>query len=245
MASFFAQAREIIYPGRDSADGPLGTLLLCMTFVSGLVDSFSFLVLGHVFVGNQTGNFILLGLALAGAPGFSPPAQAAALVSFAIGTAVGGWLKVRRSGHRGRYLFAATVGEGAFLIGGTVLAALIEDPLQRGHRLSLIAVLALAMGIQTATARKLAVPDLTTTTFTQLITATFSDSAIVGGKGSHIGRRVVPLGVILAGAFVGTALVVADHIVLPLLIASLVACVVAVTAGLLRRSNDRWTSFTG
>ncbi len=34
------------------------------------------------------------------------------------------------------------------------------------------------MGIQTAAARKLAVPDLTTTTFTQLITATMIDSAL-------------------------------------------------------------------
>jgi hypothetical protein len=44
--------------------------------------------------------------------------------------------------------------------------------------------------------------------------------------------------VLLAGAFVSTVLVVADHISFPLLIASLVACTVAVTAGLLRTSND-------
>ena len=56
---------------------------------------------------------------------------------------------------------------------------------------------------------------------------------------------IIPLGVLLAGAFISTALVVADHIVFPLLIAALVAGAVAATAGLLRRSNDRWVNFKG
>ena len=37
-----------------------------MTLVTGLVDAFSYLVLGHVFVANMTGNVVLLGFALAG-----------------------------------------------------------------------------------------------------------------------------------------------------------------------------------
>jgi hypothetical protein len=130
-------------------------------------------------------------------------------------------------------------------VAGAVLAALTENPAQSGYRFSLISILALVMGIQTASARKLAVPDLSTTTFTQLITSIFSESAIGGGSGSHIGRRIIPLGVVLAGAFVSTVLVVADHIAFPLLIASLVACAVAVTAGLLRTSTDRWVSLEG
>ena len=79
-----------------------------------------------------------------------------------------------------------------FLAVGVVLSALATDPPQIGYRYSLILVLALAMGVQTAATRKLAVPDLTTTTFTQLIAATMIDSGIGGGKGSHIGRRILP-----------------------------------------------------
>jgi Protein of unknown function (DUF1275) len=101
------------------------------------------------------------------------------------------------------------------------------------------------MGVQTATARKLAVPDLTTTTFTQLITATMIDSSLGGGKGSHIGRRTMPFAAILTGAIVGTLFVVAGHIVPPLFIAALVTTTVAVTAWLLRSSTGRWTSFSG
>jgi hypothetical protein len=136
-------------------------------------------------------------------------------------------------------------GEFVFLVAGAVLGALTANPAQSGYRFSLIFILALAMGIQTASARKLAVPDLTTTTFTQLIAATFSESAIGGGSGSQIGRRIIPLGGLLAGAFVSTTLIVDHHVAFPLIIASLVACAVAVVAALLRRSNDQWVSFKG
>ena len=140
-----------------------------------------------------------------------------ALVSFAIGAAVGGRLRAGRLPHRGRYLTAAAIGELVFLLVGVVLSALTSDPPHNGYRYGLIFILAVAMGLQTAAARRLAVPDLTATTFTQLLTATMLDSALGGGKGSQIGRRIVPFAAILGGAVVGTLFVVADHIVPPLL----------------------------
>jgi uncharacterized membrane protein YoaK (UPF0700 family) len=245
MASFLTDVRELVYPRAGTDHGPLGLLLLCLTFTTGLVDSFSYLVLGHVFVGNQTGNFILLGLALAGAPGFSASAQTVALVSFAIGAAIGGRARWGRLHHRGRYLTAAAVGEAIFLAVGVVLSALMTNPPHSAYRYSLIFILAIAMGIQTAAARKLAVPDLTTTTFTQLITATMIDSALGGGKASHIGRRIIPFAFILAGAVVGTLFVVAGDNVPPLLLASGVMGAVAISGWLLRKSTDRWTTFAG
>jgi uncharacterized membrane protein YoaK (UPF0700 family) len=42
-----------------------------LTVVTGLVNAFSYLVLGHVFVANMTGNVVFLGFALTGASGFS------------------------------------------------------------------------------------------------------------------------------------------------------------------------------
>lgn len=38
--------------------GPLPLLLLRLTMMTGLVDVFSYLVLGHVFVANMTGNVL-------------------------------------------------------------------------------------------------------------------------------------------------------------------------------------------
>ena len=57
-------------PGSDRF-GPLPPLFIAMTLVTGLVDAFSYLVLGHVFVANMTGNLVFLGFAVAGAHGFS------------------------------------------------------------------------------------------------------------------------------------------------------------------------------
>ena len=73
-----------------------------LTVVTGLVDAFSYLVLGHVFVANMTGNVVFLGFALVGAPGFSIAASVVALVSFWLGALAGGEVGVRLGQHRGR-----------------------------------------------------------------------------------------------------------------------------------------------
>jgi uncharacterized membrane protein YoaK (UPF0700 family) len=49
-----------------------------------LVDAFSYLELGHVFVANMTGNVVFLAFALAGAGGFSVWASLAAIGCFAL-----------------------------------------------------------------------------------------------------------------------------------------------------------------
>jgi uncharacterized membrane protein YoaK (UPF0700 family) len=59
--------------------------MLALTLVTGLVDAFSYVILGHAFVANMIGNVVLLGFALAGAPAFSILASAAAIASFGFG----------------------------------------------------------------------------------------------------------------------------------------------------------------
>ena len=80
MNAFFTGVRETLVPRPGGRHGPLPPLLLGLTVVTGLVDAFSYLVLGHVFVANMTGNVVFLGFALVGAPGFSIGASAVALV---------------------------------------------------------------------------------------------------------------------------------------------------------------------
>ena len=94
MTAFLADARDVVVPRRACRHGPLPPLLVSMTLVTGLVDAFSYLVLGHVFVANMTGNVVFLGFALAGAPGFSITASLAAVASFAAGALLGGRLGV-------------------------------------------------------------------------------------------------------------------------------------------------------
>ena len=62
MTQFITDIRQTIVPGRNTRHGPLPPLLVSMTLVTGLVDAFSYLVLGHVFVANITGNVVLLRL---------------------------------------------------------------------------------------------------------------------------------------------------------------------------------------
>ena len=177
-----------------------------MTLVTGLVDAFSYLVLGHVFVANMTGNVVFLGFALAGVPGFSVLASLAALASFALGALLGGILGSRHSDHRGRLHSSAAVIQAFFLAASVILAA-SGSPVTAGYRYALIAVLGIAMGIQNASARKIAVPDLTTTVLTLTITGIAADSSLAGGSGSKAGRRLLAVVTMLAGAFLGAALI--------------------------------------
>ena len=80
----------------EKPPGPLPVLLLGLTAVTGLVDAFSFLALGHVFVANVTGNVIFLGFALAGAGDVELTPILAAMVPFAFGALAGGRVIARR-----------------------------------------------------------------------------------------------------------------------------------------------------
>ena len=68
--------------------GPLPLVLLGLTVVTGVDDAVSYIALGHVFVANMTGNVVLLGFALAGAPGLSVSASLTAMGAFLAGAAM-------------------------------------------------------------------------------------------------------------------------------------------------------------
>jgi hypothetical protein len=59
-STFLAKARETVAPPRGGKDGLLPPLLVALTAVTGLVDAFSYLVLGHVFVGAVVGAVLVL-----------------------------------------------------------------------------------------------------------------------------------------------------------------------------------------
>src|SRR5258708_171037 len=68
------------------------SVLLSMTAVTGMVDAVSFLALGHVFTANMTGNIVFLGFAIGGAAGLSVSGSLMALICFAVGALLGGWM---------------------------------------------------------------------------------------------------------------------------------------------------------
>jgi len=243
--AFLADIRGTIMPARDGSHGPLPPLLLSMTLVTGLVDAFSFLVLGHVFVANMTGNVVFLGFALAGAPGFSAAASLAALASFALGALLGGMLGSRHRDHRGRLHSSAAAMQALFLAAAAILAVTSNNPGAAGWRYALIAALGISMGIQNASARKLAVPDLTTTVLTLTITGMAADSHLAGGGGSKAGRRMLAVATMLVGALLGATLIRHTHAYYPLVIALAVISLGAAVTHTLGRPNPAWVHASG
>jgi len=242
MTAFLADIRGTFVPDLRGRQGPLPPVLLSMTVVTGLVDSFSYLTLGHVFVANVTGNIVFLGFALAGAPGFSIGASLTAVVAFAAGALVGGRLGARHSDHRGRLHSSAAAIQAVFLAVAVILAAVSSSPVTTAFRYPLIAVLAVSMGTQNAAARKLAVPDLTTTVLTLTITGIAADSTLAGGAGSRAGRRLTAVAAMLVGALVGAALVLHTSIYYPLLIALVAILAGAVATYQLGKPDSAWIS---
>jgi uncharacterized membrane protein YoaK (UPF0700 family) len=239
--SFLTEIKQTIIPDRGSTYGPLPPMLLGLTLVTGLVDSFSYLVLGHVFVANMTGNVVFLAFALIGARGFSIPASLAALGAFGLGASIGGRVSARLAGNRARLLGACTTIQAAFVTIAVVLAAVSDTPVTAGFRYGLIVTLGISMGIQNAAARKLAVPDLTTTVLTMTLTGISADGPIAGGTGARVGRRGLTVVAMFCGALVGAAFIVHAQTVYPLVVALITTAAVGGTTAVLGSASPPWT----
>ena len=156
------------------------------------------------YTANMTGNVVFLGMALAGAPGFSLAASVAALAGFLLGAFAGGALVRRRGGHRGRLLRDTGAAELVLVAAALVLTAIA--PVGAVVMSIVAALLAIAMGLQNTAARQLAVPDLTTTVLTMTLTGIAAD---LGDSGNaRIARRMLAVCTMLAGALIGALLVV-------------------------------------
>ena len=238
LTAFLADARQTVVPPPDGKDGLLPPLLVALTVVTGLVDAFSYLQLGHVFVANQTGNVVFLAFALAGAGGFSVLASVAAITSFAAGALAAGRLGRVLAGRRELLLGVTAAVQAVLLAAAVIMAALTAVPVPAGLRYALIVILAAAMGAQNATARKLAVADLTTTVLTLTITGIAADSALAGAAGARAARRLISVAAMPLGALAGALLVLHVHIVYPLVIALLILVAVALTAATRTRSDE-------
>ena len=180
--------------------------LLTMTLVTGLVDAVSYLGLGHVFTANMTGNVVLLGFAVGGAPQLSVARSLTSLFAFVLGAVLGGRLSLTFSAA-GRRSWLLKVGacEAALLF----IAALACVGLNAGSnaptsRIYIVIVMtAAAMGLAAAAVRRLGAVDIRTTVLTSTLAAVAGDSALAGGSDHHLGRRVASILCMLAGAAAG------------------------------------------
>ena len=221
---------ETLWPPAAVKEDGLPPLLILLTIVTGVVDALAYLRLGHVFVANMTGNIVFLGFAAAGAGGLSVPGSLLALGFFLCGGIAAGRLAGRLGDERRHVLRLAVTVELILATTAVVIAAVVGQRLGTTSRYALIALLALAMGVQNATARRLAVADLTTTVLTLTLTGIAADSWLGGATGARTARRVIAVGAMLLGALVGALLLLHVAPVAPLALAAALLALIAVAA---------------
>jgi len=193
----------------DVKHGALPVLLLGLTVFTGVVDAVSILTLGRVFVANMTGNVVFAGFALVGIPGFSLEASLFALGGFLIGALTAGRVVPRLGGGRGRVLRLPVTVELVLVV--IALIAGSGAGRHAGHvRIDVIAAIcAVAMGGQNMAARRLAVPDLTTSVLTMTLTGLAADGQAWSDP-PVVARRLLAVVAMLVGAMLG-AVLVRDH----------------------------------
>lgn len=200
-------------------------LLMVLTFVTGVVDAVGFLALDRVFVGNMTGNIVILGMAVAGADDLPILGPAIALGTFTLGAFVAGFVLRRR---RKEWSGAVTVllAAGAAVLAG-LGAAFLVPAWADSWPLELVAssLTAAVMGVQAAVARSLGVADMTTVVVTSTLTSLASESLVERGAKGLWNRRFAAIAVIFLGAVIGALLLVFGPAV-PLLLAALLTATV-------------------
>jgi uncharacterized membrane protein YoaK (UPF0700 family) len=240
MMSTMTDAWHTLVPPAGDRHGPLSPLLLILTVVTGLVDAFSYLVLGHVFVANMTGNVVFLAFALVGVQGFSIATHLLALAAFVVGAFSSGRIFARLGPRRGRVLAVTTACESGLVAASVSIGFGVANPGSGAARYLLILLLGLTGGLQTATARKLAVPELITTVLTRTIAGTAFDSRLAGGPDSRIGRRGLVVVAMFSGALVGALFILHVSKPLGLLVALSLLVPVTLVAGRLSKANPVW-----
>ena len=182
------------------------TLMLALTFSTGIVDAIGYLALDRVFTGNMTGNVVILGMALTGSADLPILGPVVALLMFFLGAMAAG--RKLRGGTDGwnpstTFILAAV----AMVLALEGLILLVLGPMSLPYMTEAAAAgLGFAMGAQAAAARQVKVADLTTVVVTSTITALAAESRFGAGTGQPWIKRLLAVVLILLGALAGAAL---------------------------------------
>lgn len=228
-------------------------LLFLLTVSSGAVDAISFVALGKVFTAFMTGNIAFLGLALAQDP--SAPSILAVLASMA-GFAAGIYVATRIVSPCGPS--ATSRGDRApgpvwpqpitFALGLSLLLHLVflliwiavEAKPGANATLALLAVWAVAMGMQSAAARRLNVGGVFTTAATAtfiFLVGDFANEPLTGEERRRLMGVLVSLAI---GATTGSLLLLHASIYAPLFPFVLTLAVVATAATAFAHRDQRF-----
>ena len=122
-------------------------------------------------------------------------------MAFILGALIGG--RLLRGPRRLQELRIGFVVEWGVIVAATALTFAVSPNAYSlaGH--VVVAMLALAMGIQNAMLRVHGIPDIATNVMTVTCTGIIADSALAGGTNQNWRRRMTSIGLFMAGAALG------------------------------------------
>ncbi|BBZ72986.1 YoaK family protein [Mycobacterium paraseoulense] len=180
--------------------------LLLLTFATGLADSISILVLGHVFVANMTGNVIFLGFWLAPRTSIDLTAVVVALPTFVCTTILSGRMARHFAERTRRWITTVLATEIGLLVALALLAGAGVLHYHDNTKLVMIGMLAVTFGLQHSSARQFGIQELSTTVLTSTIVSLGLDSRLAGGTGVRQALRLGVVSTMCAGAFLGATM---------------------------------------
>lgn len=153
---------------------PQRRTILLFTWAAGCVDAIVYMA-GHVFTANMTGNAVLLGISLGTNLSMATVRSLVALITFILGVLLGAVLVGEQShGIPWKGIRIAVMVETVIL---ALFAAVFFLPFpltNEGMVQTLIVLSALAMGLQSATVKRLNLPGIATTYITGTMTSLIS-----------------------------------------------------------------------
>lgn len=201
--------------------------VLALTCICGIIDAACFLALGGLFAELMTGNLLTMAFSI-GSRSFDfgvAVSYFSAIFPFCLGALAAGFVINREPSakQRGRLPFGdRVVGyplEFAMILGATILAIITQPGavspviLVGGHvgnpqwqRLTILGMLAFAMGIHNALMRKRGIPDIATNVMTLTLTGFISESRLAGGDSKNWKRRIGSIMLFMIGATIGAYL---------------------------------------
>lgn len=213
------------------------SMMLALTFTTGIIDAIGYLGLDRVFTANMTGNVVILGMALAGADGLPILGPLLAFIGFVVGAGIAaGIQRTARPGWSGVTTTVLT----CCALFPLILGIIVEIHRPAAHTplaLTVTGLLGLAMGGQAATARRIGVKEITTVVITSTITGLASDSKLAGGTGKFTGRRLWAIGLMGLGAVCG-ALLLQLSLGIAMIVAGALILLVIVTGHAIRPRKE-------
>ena len=151
-----------------------------LTAVAGFADAHIFLNVVEVFIANQSGNLVLLGMGVGEGRWSAAMRHALAIAAFVVGVASVNWINERRRRSGRRLRPDVVLGtEAVLLLLVTAWIALVDHGGSAARVYPVLVVGALAMGLQTAALLRVGAVNVATTYATGSVARIGSEGALV------------------------------------------------------------------